>query len=232
MNEIIGRFAGIYGVPEASKYLSNTPPFCNGNSISTEKIRYWIRTSVPVINQLDLPIPRHLISFNDLISMRMVAIMRSRDVQLEDIRKAESYIRKTFNIKYPFINRAVWTCGSDVFIKLADYLLSASKSGQQAMEFLKDWVEKVELDMKFDQENYVESWNPYADITLDPKIQIGMPCISDTRIPSRSIYRKLVAGDSPEILSDLYDIDLTQIEHVIQWEKRLEHNGTKTLISA
>lgn len=232
MNEIANRFLGIYGIPEAAKYLSHTPPFTNGNRISTERLRYWIHTSVPIISPPELPIPRRLISFNDLISMRMVAVMRSRNVKLKDIRKAERYIREKYNIQYPFINKEVWTCGSDVFIKFENYLLSASKFGQEAMEFLKEWIRKVELDMNFDQNDYVESWHPYTDITLDPKIQIGMPCISGTRIPSKSIWRKLVAGDSPEILTNLYNISSSQIENVKQWEKRLEQNNGKGTVSS
>jgi uncharacterized protein (DUF433 family) len=225
---VISRFSGVYGVPEAANYLSHTQPFMNGNSISTEKLRYWIQTSVPVIHPPELPIPRHLISFNDLISMRMVAIMRSRNVKLKDIRKAERYIRQKLGIKYPFINKEVWTFGSDVFIKLENYLLSASKYGQQAMAFLTEWIQRVELDMSFDRDNFVESWNPFYDIVLDPKVQIGRPCILGTRIPSRSIYRKLRAGDTSTILADLYNIDVSQIEHVIQWEQRLEHDGKKS----
>lgn len=229
MNElVISRFSGIYGIPEAANYLSHTQPFINVNNISTEKLRYWIRTSVPIIHPPELPMPMHLISFNDLISMRMVAIMRSRNIQLKEIRQAEQYIRNKFGIKHPFINREVWTFGSDVFIKLEDFLLSASKCGQQAMDFLMEWIQKVELDMSFDRDNFVESWNPYSDIVLDPKVQIGSPCILGTRIPSRSIYRKIGAGDSPAMLADLYNIDLSQIEHAIQWEQRLEKKGKKT----
>ncbi len=226
------RFVGIYGIPEAANYLSHTPPFTNGSSISTQRLRYWIRTSVPIINPPDFPIARRLISFNDLISMRMVAVMRSRNVKLKDIRAAELYIRKEFGIEYPFINRDVWTHDSDIFIQFENYLLSASKYGQAAMDFLKDWIRKIEIDMTFNQNNYVESWSPYTDITLDPKIQVGMPCISETRIPARSIWRKLIAGDSPEILADLYNISAPQIEHVIQWEKRFERNGGKTPVFA
>ena len=100
------------------------------------------------------------------------------------------------------------------------------------MEFLKGWIKKVELDMSFDEYGYVESWNPYDDIILDPKVQIGMPCIVGTRIPSKSIWRKLAAGDTPEILVDLYNISSSQIEHVAQWEKRLEENRDKSIISS
>jgi uncharacterized protein (DUF433 family) len=230
--ETVNRFSGIYGIPEAAIYLSHTQPFENGNSIRTDRLRYWIRTSVPIIHPPELPIQRHLISFNDLISMRMVAIMRSRNVKLADIRKAEKYIQDEFGIKYPFINKEVWTFGSDVFIKLGDFLLSASKFGQAAMEFLTEWIKKVELDMSFNHDNLVESWNPYTDITLDPKVQIGMPCISGTRIPSRSIYRKLSVGDLPEIIADLYDLNLSQINNVIKWEKRLERDGKSAPVSA
>ncbi|MCL5026722.1 MAG: DUF433 domain-containing protein [Chloroflexi bacterium] len=225
-------FSGIYGIPEAALYLSHTMPFNNGNPVSTEKLRYWIRTSVPVIKPLNLPIPRRLISFNDLISMRMVAIMRSRNVSLKDIRAAELYIREKFDIQYPFINRDVWTYGSDVFVQLSRRFLSASRSGQEAMEFLGSWMSKVELDMCFDDSGFVESWTPYADITLNPKVQIGMPCISGTRIPTRGIWRKLLAGDEPEVLADLYDLSGSQIKHVIEWEARLERSGRKAPLPA
>lgn len=225
-------FSGIYGIPESAIYLSHTPPFANGNSISTERLRYWIRTSVPAVRPLDLPTARRLISFNDLISMRMVAIMLSRGVRLNDIRTAERYLRMEFHIAHPFINKEVWTYGSNVFIRLERHLLSASKYGQQAMDFLKEWITKVDLDMTFDQQDYVESWSPYADITLNPRIQLGRPCISETRIPSRSIWRKIQAGDSPEILANLYDVTLSQIEHIKAWEERLERNGRKPTVPA
>lgn len=225
-------FNGIYEIPEAASYLSHTKPFLFSKDISQQKLRYWIRTSIPTIHPPELPVQRHLVSFNDLISMRMVAIMRARGVKLSDIRRAEKYLRKQFGIEYPFITREVWTHGSDVFIKLEDFLLSASKYGQQAMDFLTNWITKVELDMNFGEDGLVISWNPYFDIVLDPRIQIGMPCLLGTRIPSRSIYRKLLAGDSPEIIASLYDISLSQIQNITDWERLLENNNGKITISS
>lgn len=223
-------FAGVYGIPEAATYLSNTPPFTDGLRINPSKLRYWIRASVPYVAPSGFPTRQRLITFLDLISMRMIAIMRSRDVKLREIKKHEAWLRKEFGIKWPFVSREMWTFGGHVFVQFEERLWASSKSGQEAMEFLKDWLSKVEVDMRFDEYNIASSWYPYKDIYLDPKIQFGTPCINETRIPTRTIWRKIKSGDSPEILANLYDLSMTQIEHAIQWERRLETNGNKTII--
>lgn len=232
MEKIQDLFVGTYEIPEAAQYLSNTHPFATNRIVNAQKLRYWIRTSVPEINPPDFPFSKRLISFYDLISMRMVAVMRSRGIQLKEIRSAEKYIREQFGIQYPFINREIWTYGSNVYVQLEKFLIAASRYGQQAMDFFQEWVEKVDLDMSFDSDDYVESWHPYDDITLDPKVQIGSPCISGTRIPSQSIWRKIKAGDTAEVIADLYDINLSQIKHVIEWEQQLEGINEKATVLA
>ncbi|MFC1913054.1 DUF433 domain-containing protein [Chloroflexota bacterium] len=225
-------FSGIYGIPEAAKVLSNTPPFTNGGHIDTTKLRYWIRTSVPYVAPSNYPTRQRLITFLDLISMRMIAVMRSRGLKLRYIRNHEKWLKREFGIKFPFVSRELWTCGSHVYMKFHDHLWASSKFGQQALEFIEGWLSKVELDMEFNEYDVASAWHPIDDVCLNPKIQFGAPCINGTRIPTRTIWRKAKAGDSEEIIANLYGISATQIEHALAWESRFENNGGKTVILA
>lgn len=222
MNDnIITEFKGIYGIPETAKYLSQTPPFVNKAYINSAKLRYWIRTSVPYIAPSNVPSRNKIISFLDLISMRMIAVMRANSVRLREIRNHEKWLRQEFGIKYPFVSRSLWTFGSQVYMKFQERLWSSSKFGQQAMRFIEDWLTKVELDMEFDEYDIASAWCPFNDIRLDPDIQVGEPCIEGTRIPTATIWSNYKAGDRIETIAGCHHISVSQVEHAIEWEKRL-----------
>lgn len=215
-------FTGIYGIPEAARYLAITPPLTNGNKVSTARLRYWIRTSIPQIKEPVFPTRQRLITFLDLISMRMVAVLRSRNIKLREIRNTEAWLLKEFGIQYPLASHGFWTCDSHIFLKFEEHiLLTASKFGQQAMTFIKDWLREVELDMTFDAEELANSWLIYKGIRINPKIQFGEPCIDGTRIPISSLWSNFQAGDKPETIAKGYELSVSQVQYAIQWEQRL-----------
>jgi len=214
-------FAGIYGIPEAALYLSSSPPFTNGTKVSITRLRYWIRTSVPHVTPQIFPTRQRLITFLDLISMRMVATLRARHIGLHEIRQTEKFLRERFDLEYPLASRPLWTCGSQIFVKFEEQLLAASKYGQQAMEFIRGWLSQVELDMAFDNRDLASSWSPYQYICLNPKIQFGTPCIYETRVPTRSLWNKVKAGDDLEIVASLCNLTIAQVQQAIQWEQRI-----------
>jgi uncharacterized protein (DUF433 family) len=153
--------------------------------------------------------------------MRYIAVLRSKGVHLQEIRNTEAWIREQFGVEYPLVSKELWTYGSNVFIQFQDHIIAASRFGHIAMNFIGDWLRRVELDMGFDERNLASSWSPYEDISLNPIIQFGEPCVSDTRIPTRSILNKAKAGDKPEVIAKLYNLDLTKVKHALQWEERL-----------
>ena len=212
---------GLYRIPEAARLLGTTLTSANGHAVLPNKLRYWIRTSTVPARPIS-PFARHrLISFRDLVSLRLVAVLRSRDVALRDIRETEEWLRKNLDIDWPFISRPLWTYASDVYTEFESHLVVASRAGQRAMDFLRQWLTSVDLDMSFDENDLVSAWLPHKDITIDPRIQIGQPCVSDTRIPSRAVWGKLRAGDSIGVVARLYDLTEEQIRHADEWESRL-----------
>jgi uncharacterized protein (DUF433 family) len=223
-------FSGIYGIPEVAHYLVVSPPLVNGHPVPITTLRYWIRTNIPHVATSPYPTRQRLVTFLDLISMRMVAILRSRGVRLPEIRNTETYLRKDFGLDYPFAMQSLWTYGSHVFISFEEHLLVASRFGQEAMNFIKTWLREVKLDMTFDDKEFVSSWTPYKGIRFDPKIQFGAPCIEGTRIPTSAIWSNTKAGDSLETLASLYEVNPSQIKSAVEWEERLDANRSRHIL--
>lgn len=223
-------FAGIYGIPDAALYLSISPPFANGHKVSTTNLRYWIRTGVPDIPASVYPTRQRFITFLDLVSMRMVAMLRSEGVKLHEIRTAERYLREEFGLQWPFATQSLWTYSHNVFVHFEEYILTASKYGQQAMDFIKGWLREVRIDMGFDGNGLPLFWCPYERISLDPKIQFGEPCIQGTRVSTHTIWSNVIAGDSPELVARLYDLTINDIERAVEWEERLDAVRARTIL--
>ena len=214
-------FEGIYDVPEAAKLIQITHPLANGHTLPRTRLQYWINTSVARIRPADFPGHRNFISFRSLVSMRLISILRAQNVSLEAIRISESWLRSEVGMEWPFISKPLWTYGSDLFTEFQDKLVVASKHGQQAMGFMRAWLQKIETDLLFDQEDLAYAWLPQEDVRIDPKIQLGKPCLSGTRIPTNTIWNKAEAGDSVDIIAGLYGLSIDHVNHALDWERRL-----------
>lgn len=214
-------FTGLYLIPQAARILAVTPPLANGHRVAPDRLRYWVRTSVSPVSQLPVLSGRSFITFRDLISMRLIALLRSAGVSLGDIRKAENWMRETLHVDWPFVSRPLWTYASNMNIEFERHLIAASLSGQQAMAFISDWLSKVPLDMTFNGHDLVSSWSPHPDIRLNPEIQFGEPCIDGTRIPTRAVWSKIRAGDTLDRVVAFYEVGIEKVQHAIEWEERL-----------
>lgn len=223
-------FSGIYGIPEVALYLAVSPPLTNGHKVSTAKLRYWIRTSVPYISTSAYPTRQRFITFLDLVSMRMVAMLRSEGVKLHEIRTTEQYLRKEFGLQWPFATQGLWTYGHHVFIRFEEHLLTVSKFGQQAMDFVKGWLRELKIDMGFDESELASFWSPYERVCLDPKIQFGEPCIEGTRVSTHTIWSNIKAGDSLELVAKLYDLTIDDVKSAVEWEKRLDATRSRAIL--
>ena len=212
---------GIYGISDAARYLSVTLPRLNGQRPDPAKLRYWIRSGASRISEPQFPTTKRLITFQDVISMRMIAILRAKNIPLQKVRDLERWARSQFSTDWPFAFRPMWAYQSDVFIEFEKQLVAATRFGQLAMDILREWLDEIELDMTFDSNQVAATWTPQEGIELDPHIQFGDPCIVGTDIPTKAIWSKTKAGDSVELLASLYEVDLSLISDAIDWERQL-----------
>lgn len=223
-------FKGVYIAPEAALYLNATlkqdvhiehPKY----PIHSRNLIRWIRVGLMSPELRNIPGRELTISFEDLISMRVIAILRSLGGSWKKIHRAENWLREKTGYPRPFAIERVWTETVDVFASFPIGFIAASRHGQIAFaEMLGQYLRPVE-DMTFmrhDGVSAADTWTPHADVIMNPLIQFGEPCIKGTRIRTRIIWQMVNGGDSISYLVRTFELSEQQIDHILEWENRLQ----------
>ncbi len=227
---IIKEASGIYIAPKAALYLTATlqkdiPSPVQRIPINSRNLINWVRTGLMTPELRNIGGHELILSFEDLISMRVIAALRSLGVTWHKIHVAEKYLRDKTGYRRPFAVKQVWTDTANIFAELErSIFLAASRQGQIAIpELLGEYLQPVG-DMTFEPHNKIlvaSTWTPHTDITLNPLIQYGEPCITSTRIRTRILAQMINSGDSLSYIENAFSLTELQINHGLEWENRL-----------
>jgi uncharacterized protein (DUF433 family) len=202
-------FDGAYEVPRAAAYLRASRLGLEYLP-SKRSLMHWIRAGLDVLGR-DM-----MINFEDLISMRIIAALRTAGLSWAKIHTAEDQLRKLTSKRRPFATEYMWTEQSEIFIQFKSSLLAASKQGQLAFELLRDYLIPLN-DLTY--ENHVAAtWEPRSGILVHPQIQFGESCIKGTRIPTKAVWGMVRGGDRPAAVARAYRIDEEDIQKAVDWE--------------
>lgn len=152
----------------------------------------------------------------------MIVLLRSRGISFEVIRRTEVTARELTRSPEPFVTEELWTSSSDIFMRIANMLVSTSKGGQLAMDFMHDFFTPVYHGFEFGHGDIAVLWRPMDGILIDPKVQFGAPCIEGTRIQTEAVWSLHQAGDSLDTLAEMYRVRQEEIEAAIAWESILD----------
>lgn len=152
--------------------------------------------------------------------MRVIATLRASGVPFRKIRVAEDWLRNKTGHERPFAVEQMWTESSDVFMEMHDQLVAASRSGQYAMELVREQLIPVH-GLTFNSRQVACMWQPREQIVVDPELQFGQSCISGTGITTSSIIAMVKAGDSPKAIAESYRIGVDEVESALAWEYAL-----------
>jgi len=221
--EYVKGFEGIYEASEASRFIATTLKKITPLNISSRKVIYWIRRGLTDKDLVLVPGRELILNFEDLISMRVIAALRATGVKFSRIYEAEKWLRKVTGHRRPFATEMLWTEKSDIFVDMKRQLIAASRSGQYAMQILEDYLIPVH-GISFSESHIANTWEPSIDVLLDPLIQFGAPCISGTRIPTRTLWGMIMGGDTIEYVTQSYHLTVKQVQNAIDWENALIKN--------
>ncbi len=222
-------FTGLYDTPEAAIFLSatikqDTPENRPALTVSSRKLIRWIRKGLTSPDLIEIPGRELVISFEDLISMRVIATLRALGVSWKKIHKAEDWLRKQTDYPRPFAIERVWTETTDIFAEFHEGFIAASKGGQLVFtELVGDYLQSVQ-DMIFIPHNGIriaDTWKPHPAVAMNPRIQFGEPCIEGTRIRTRILWQMWNGGDSTDYLERSFKLSEAQIDSALEWENRL-----------
>ncbi|MBI3953670.1 MAG: DUF433 domain-containing protein [Chloroflexi bacterium] len=245
LKDELGNFQGLYAPREAAQYLTatlrrDTTNFPHDPSslkaferVKSRQLIHWVRVGLTLPGLAAMPGDQLVIAFEDLISMRVITILRVLGVKWPKIHRAEIWLREQNHHPRPFAVETVWTETKDVFAELPFGLMAAaSRQGQLAfVELLGNYLQPVS-DMTFirhDGYKVAATWRPHADVLIDPQVQFGEPCITETRLPTRMVWRMANGGDTPEYLAQSFKLSEQQILHALEWEDRLRATETDSL---
>lgn len=219
----IDPFTGIYGVPDAARLLRVTMPDSPHFQIpiSSRKLIYWIRSGLSDPDLREIHGNELLITFEDLISMRIVAALRASGFSFQTIYVTEKWLREVTRSRYPFATEKIWA-GTEIFTQFGEALLGASRTtrGQYAFDFIRESLVNVH-DVEFGRNNLVSAWIPRTGIRIDPQIQFGAPCIDKTRITTETLWSMVNSGDSVANVAHWYDLDVEVVNNAVAWENAL-----------
>ena len=133
------RFEGIYEIPEVARFIaaaerdkykvaSERLRVKNFNITSRRLIR-WIRRGLTLRELQDVPGREMLITFEDVISMRVITALRAAGVSFPKIFTAERWLRNHTGHSRPFAVEAILTQQTELFIEFKRPLIAASRTG-------------------------------------------------------------------------------------------------------
>ncbi len=229
-------FAGVYTIRETAVLLrATTPPPAidlwqwkqrhdKFIAATTYHVSQWIRRGTEWKEPVRVSSTERVITFSDLVRMRMIALLRSRGISYKDIVTAETYIRELRGIPQPFVTEQMWTAGSDVFVQFSKELIAATKHGQLAIEeFMSEFLTPANHGLMFTSGGTPALWQPSPTVLIDPEIQFGAPCIRGTRIETRSLWSLYQAGDNEATLAEMFDLHEDQVRDALEWEQLLSN---------
>jgi len=141
------------------------------------------------------------------------------------IRRGLESMRARLGIDYPFASDDLKTDGVHLYFPEADGLIAVDHGNQLTAQVL---VDKYLVDVRYAPVNahlrLATSWEP-PGVSLNPRVQRGAPCVSGTRIQVAVLERFADAGDSSELLAEMYGLTVDQVEQALRWSERLKHQA-------
>ncbi len=211
IHTLIGR--GIYDVEEIAHLIGAT----------TRQVSRWAGPASHGGGLL-LPDERGLLTFWDLITARIAAVLLQRGVPTHKIRDARDHLHAGMKFDWPLAHyaglRRLAVSGRHVYVLDDDGgWADASLGGQRPFdEVIEPWIARVD----FEQLGPAASWTPVDGVVLDPKVQAGAPCLDGTRLTTRTIAELHDGGDSVEDIAWAYELEADLVQRAIDYERSLD----------
>jgi len=173
----------------------------------------------------DLP-GGQVVSFRDLMELRMVSEFVRHGVHLKVIRATIDVAAREFGSGFPLSNRKFLTDGKRIFLQAVEEATGQEKLIDLAgRQFVFSQVIKPSLFAGIEYEDgLAKRWFPERQraIVLDPDIQFGTPTLTDSGLPTDAIYDAWRAeGEDKAAVARLYEITPAMVSAAVAFEQRL-----------
>ncbi len=219
---------GLYSLPQASRLVGANP----------RSVRRWLlgygrkyhgesRISQPLwrTQLADEDLPEPTIGFRDLLELRLVNAFVKHGVHVSVIRATADAARERFGGEYPLTMRRFLTDGKRIFAEAIDAAGGTHLIDPAGRQYVFSDIVTPSLYAGIDYEgDAARRWFPDKGkaVVLDPAIQFGAPILSETGIPTDTLYAAYKAEDDDKnAVARIFGIDPRQVEVAIRFEERL-----------
>ena len=218
---------GIYFLREISLLLRATDHQARADefSLSPQQIVGWAKKGFANVEIEEVFSRRCFVHFPDLITLRMVAILRSHGISLFKMTIAHDFLADALSTTHPFVDRRLWVddaeVSEDIYAEIDNILVTASRHGQMPFTQLLSRKIVEAANLTFGDDDHAATWSPHDGVVIDPYVHSGSPCVEGTRIATSSLYGLYECGETADEIADWYELRVDQVESAIGWEERL-----------
>jgi uncharacterized protein (DUF433 family) len=160
------------------------------------------------------------VNFHVFIELLVYLELRKLKVSAQRIIKTRNTMRKDLDTEHPFAMAKVLAHSKKIWYEFEDSIVDANGTRQTNFErMVQDYAKKID----FDSADLAERYWPlgkHRQVVVDPLHQFGMPTIAGTNINTHTIRSMYLSGESPEILSGLFNIPLSAVQDALDLHGR------------
>lgn len=165
-----------------------------------------------------------LLSFHDLISLRVIAELRHHGAPLKRIAEGIRWLQSDWGTPSPLahqnaVDNLAAAAGS-VFARPGPALgwEDVGRGGQQSLQ---DVILPLLRRIEYGPDDLAAIWRPMDGVWRNPRVQAGASCVDPTRIATRVISRRLDLGESSADIAWDYDLDIADVTAAKEFERSL-----------
>ena len=200
----------VYTYVDAGRYAATNP----------QNVRNWFKGQASEGHKMRSVfdrVPRHGLSYVQLIEVAFVAAMRRKGLALDEMRRAYAHVRRAMQRDYPFAEERFKTDGIELFIEAYGELLAVGQHGRVVM---REALEAATGSLDY-ADRLVARWHPRGrdkPIIIDPRLSFGRPVVEGTGVPTLALAQRFNAGESIDFLAHDFALSREKIEEALRFE--------------
>lgn len=171
------------------------------------------------------PTRTDIVTWGEFVETRFLAEYRDKGVPIVHMRPAIELLRERFETKYPLATARPFVAGKELVLQVQEKVglekalaMVVVRSGQLLLTPpVEQFLRAVEFSAPMDGialRLHPLTGNPI--VVVDPLRQFGEPVVRS--VPTEVIAEQFAAGDSVELIAELYDLSRHEVEAALRYE--------------
>ena len=218
------RLVSFYGTADPSEVPLYTYAAASRTiKVPSSTVRWWVKGRNTEYEPVIRTGSDCLLSFNDLLELYVVKVLRNRQITLSAIRRAVDYAERD-GIHRVLLSKDLTTFHRDILLEGLGETVALSRSGQRALHGLLDGLTKrvvrteqaaPVLHPEYRGEQLVDGDYP---VSVSPVIAFGAPVITGGRIETATIKARMDSGETVDEIAYDYSLAPAQITAAVIYE--------------